>query len=229
MQAVILAAGRGTRMKKLTAEMPKVLLEVAGKTLLEHKFDVLPESVDEVVIVVGYLGSKIQERFGGAYAGRRILYVEQEEFDGTAGALWKAAPLLRGRFIVMNGDDLYAKEDVEKCLRESDGWTMLVCRTSGTTSGARVRLGDGNLVRDIVESGPEGNSGLVNTALYVLDTRVFSYKPVPKHPGSGELGLPQTLLTAVSDVPLHAVEASFWIPITDENDLKRAENELKSR
>ena len=75
MQVVILAAGRGTRMGGLTERVPKSLLEVAGKTLLEHKFDILPDDVDEIIIVVGYLGDKIREWYGDGYHSKRIQYL----------------------------------------------------------------------------------------------------------------------------------------------------------
>ncbi len=77
MQAVILAAGRGTRMGALTEHTPKPMLLVNGRPVLEYIFDSLPEEIDEVIIVVGYLGSVIQKHFGGFYKGKKILYVEQ--------------------------------------------------------------------------------------------------------------------------------------------------------
>src|SRR5437016_4983418 len=109
MQAVILAAGHGTRMVELTQSVPKPMLTVAGKPLLEYKLDALPEKIDEVIIIVGYLGGVIQKHFGGLYDNKRILYVEQEKLDGTAGALWCAKDILHDRYLVMMGDDIYAK------------------------------------------------------------------------------------------------------------------------
>src|SRR3989338_3733767 len=109
MQAVILAAVRGTRMKELTEGTPKALLEISGKPLLQYEFDSLPEVVDEVIIIVGYMGSMIQQRFGGIYKDKKIFYVEQDVLDGTAGALWRAKDILSDRFLVMMADDLYGR------------------------------------------------------------------------------------------------------------------------
>jgi bifunctional UDP-N-acetylglucosamine pyrophosphorylase/glucosamine-1-phosphate N-acetyltransferase len=95
MQAVILAAGRGTRMGKLTEHSHKTMLQVAGKTLLEHKFDVLPDDVAEIILVVGYLGETIRARFGDSYYGRKLTYVAQENIvGGTMNALLQAQSIL---------------------------------------------------------------------------------------------------------------------------------------
>jgi bifunctional UDP-N-acetylglucosamine pyrophosphorylase/glucosamine-1-phosphate N-acetyltransferase len=115
-QAVILAAGKGTRMLPLTLETPKPMLKVLGKNLIEHKLELLPNEINEVVIIIGYLSEKIREYFGDEWNGKKISYVVQEKLDGTAGALWAAREVLKGRIFVMMGDDLYAKTDVTKIL-----------------------------------------------------------------------------------------------------------------
>jgi glucose-1-phosphate thymidylyltransferase len=205
----------------LTAHTQKVLLEVAGKTLLEHKFDILPDSFDEIVLVIGYLGAQVQERFGNSYHGKRITYVTQEDpTGGTADALWKTKTLLKKKFLVMYGDDIYAAADIQRCLAHD--WSVLVYESDIPSSGAKVVAGADGRVLEIVESGPYGNRGAVNAGMYALDTRIFRYPLVPKERGSGEYGLPQTLL-GVSDVPLYAVKTGFWIQITEPEDLKKAE------
>src|SRR3990167_2487489 len=98
MQAIILAAGRGKRMNHLTDDLPKPLLRVGGKNLIEHKLDMLPAEIDEVVIVVGYFRGKIKDYFGNSYGGRKIKYIEQGELLGTGFALFLAKPFLKDRF-----------------------------------------------------------------------------------------------------------------------------------
>jgi bifunctional UDP-N-acetylglucosamine pyrophosphorylase/glucosamine-1-phosphate N-acetyltransferase len=221
MQAVILAAGRGTRMGVLTETRPKPMLEVSGKTLLEHKFDVLPSAVDEIVIVVGYLKEVIQEAYGDSYAGRRIRYVEQANIvDGTADALWMAKDILHDRFFVMMGDDIYALADIDALLKHE--WALLAARVSDVSVGGSLLVTNGAL-EDIIEHSKTG-PGLVSTNLFMLDTRVFAQAPVPKAPGSTELGLPQTVLAAsrAMNIPLSIVEATRWIQISGPGDLTSA-------
>src|SRR5262249_15852108 len=143
---------------------------------------------------------------------------------GTADALWQAKDLLVDRFVVMMGDDLYAAKDVAECIKYP--WAILVKSSETPSSGAKVVVDESGEVQDIVESGPEGNVGLINAGMYMVDMRFFNYKPVPRFPGSNEIGLPQTIVTALSAVSLHAVSTDFWIQITSPEDLARAEEVL---
>lgn len=228
MQAVILAAGRGTRMGPLTETLPKPILEVAGKTLLEHKFDILPDDVTEIIIIVGYLKEKIIEKLGDSYRGKRLIYIEQKNIvGGTMDALLQAKPILTGPFIVMMGDDIYAREDIEAC--QVFDWALLVQRVPDTQVGGCIVQDPEGGVIDIVEHAIKGE-GLISTNLFRLDTRVFDYPPLPKAAGSTELGLPQTVLAAskASGIPLHVVEATRWVQITAPDDLVKAEKLLST-
>src|SRR5262245_18769194 len=110
MQCVILAAGKGTRLRPLTENTPKPLVKVAGKTLLDHIVESIPSSVDELIIVTGYLGHMIQEHCGQEFHGRKVKYVTQEEQNGTAKALWLCKDLIKGRFLFLFADDIHGKE-----------------------------------------------------------------------------------------------------------------------
>lgn len=225
MQAVILAAGRGTRMGVLTGKMPKPMLEVAGKTLLEHKFDALPDEVDEIVLVVGYLGEIIRAKYRDSYNGKKVTYVEQENIvGGTMDALLAAKPLLHDRFFVMYADDLYSANDMRACLQYE--WALVVERKETVGPSAKVVIEHG-LVKNIVEKEHhDGGEGYANAALFLMDMRIFGYEPVRKDANSTEIGLPQTFARAARDIPVHAVEATFWFPITEPGDLERAEQAL---
>ncbi len=105
-QAVVPAAGEGTRMRPLTADRPKGLVEVAGDPLLAHVLDTLRPVVEECVVVVGYRGDQIVERFGHSYEGLELTYARQSERRGLADALLQAESRIDGTFVSLNGDNI---------------------------------------------------------------------------------------------------------------------------
>lgn len=231
MQAVILAAGRGTRMGNLVDTIPKPMLMLDGKTLLEHKFDILPEDVNEIVIVIGYLGDVIKNRFGAAYNGRKITYVTQENIvGGTADALWAAKDVLTDRFVVLMGDDVYVREDIEAC-RVYD-WAILVKQIPDLGTRGKVIVDIDNRVIDILEhENHSGGEGLAGTNMFVLDTRIFKHHLVPRSEHIQEFGLPQTVADASKalGISLHAVPATWWEQITGPEDIDAAVQALRER
>jgi MurNAc alpha-1-phosphate uridylyltransferase len=107
MKAMILAAGRGERMRPLTDVLPKPLLTVAGKPLIVYHLEKLSAlGIQEVVINIAYLGDKIRHALGdGSDWGLSIVYSEEPEPLETAGALLHALPLLGEEpFLLINGD-----------------------------------------------------------------------------------------------------------------------------
>lgn len=229
MQAVILAAGKGTRMGDLTKDTPKPLLLVEGKPVLEHIFGNLPKEIDEVILVVGYLQEKIRAFCGSEFMGKKINYVEQENLNGTYGALLQARSLLTDRFLVMNGDDICLSQDISACAASPD-WAMLVQEVEDLGSTSNVVLDERGLVSAILEKEVHGSrgGGLANTAnFFSLDTRIFTYPPTLRPGSETEFGLPQTIVQAAKDIPLHPVYAHAIIRLTDPSDLAKAEEALK--
>ncbi len=225
MQAVILAAGKGTRMGALTKDTPKSMLKVAGKTLLEYKLEILPKGIDSVIIVVGYLKDVIQRHFGSTYNGIPIAYVEQENpVGGSMDALLKARSFLKDRFLVMNADNIYSTQSIRDCLQYE--WAVVAKQTEELGRAARIITGEGNLVLDIIEASQHsGGPGLANLNLFLFDTRLFDQAPVPKGLGETEIGLPQTAVAASKalHIPFCVVKTDFWIQTKTSDDLIRAE------
>ena len=91
MQTVLLAAGEGTRMRPLTAGLPKPMLPVADRPLCAHTADVAIEAgTDELLLVVGYEADVVREYFGEEYRGVAVNYATQDEQLGTAHAVQTA-------------------------------------------------------------------------------------------------------------------------------------------
>lgn len=220
--AVILAAGKGTRMLPLTETRPKPLMNVAGKNLIEWKLELLPPEVTDVVLIIGYQGEQIKAYFGDTWKNKTIHYVEQTELNGTAGALFAAADILADRFLVMMGDDLYAKEDVEEMLKHD--FALCVKKIFSTEMKGEIFQNPDGTFRGINEEKHYVTEGLMNTGLYMLDRRIFNYAPVPIGGSSTEFGLPHTLALLAKDIPVHVATTTKWFQITTPEDLLSAEN-----
>ncbi len=224
MQAVILAAGRGTRMEELTTAIPKSMLSVNGKTLLEHKFDALPDEIREVILIVGYCADVIRTKYAGEYRGRPLIYVEQSDLNGTAGALWSAKDTLKDKFLVLNGDDIFSSEDLQKCAQESDSWKLLVQETKEMRRSGSVEFDEQANVVAIIEADLGKTPGIASTNMFTLDTRLFTQPLVPKQVGSLEFGLPQTVIAAAKalGVRIEPIFTRDWIQINAPGDLTKA-------
>jgi NDP-sugar pyrophosphorylase family protein len=104
---VILAGGLATRLRPITEQVPKALIEVAGRPFLEHQVELLKRNkVTDLVLCVGYLGEMIEKRYGdGKVLGVRIKYsYDGSELLGTGGAIKKTLRLLPDAFFVLYGD-----------------------------------------------------------------------------------------------------------------------------
>lgn len=225
-QAVILAAGKGKRMLPLTESRPKPLQEVLGKSLLEWKLETLPDEVSEVIIVVGHQGVQIRAHFGDVWKGKRIFYAEQEELNGTAGALIAAKDILGERFLVMMGDDLYSKADVTQLLALS--WGVCVKEVHQKEMKGVMQVNDSGHFVGINEEMHFVEHGLVNTGLYMLRREILEIPPVPIGGSSTEFGLPHTLAVIAQDTPVPLVVTNRWIQITTPEDLLHAESFVKT-
>src|SRR5437879_12802477 len=115
MKAVVLAAGEGTRMRPLTANLPKPLLPVAGKPFLRHTLEALRAAdISRVSVLIGWQGHRIRESIGtGESLGLSIIYEEQAERLGTAHAVGGVRSHVAGDFLSMNGDVVVSSAPLE--------------------------------------------------------------------------------------------------------------------
>ncbi|MGI6636865.1 MAG: bifunctional sugar-1-phosphate nucleotidylyltransferase/acetyltransferase [Minisyncoccales bacterium] len=210
LKAVIIAAGNGVRMQPLTFERPKPLLRIVDKTILEHNLDQLQGVVKEVIIVIGYRGEMIKQRIGDKYGKIRVRYVVQEDQLGTGDAAQKAAQLIDDKFILLNGDDLYLKEDIKATIKKHP--SILLGRVKNPSSFGVVECYD-NFVKNITEK-PENPpaEALVNTGLYFLDKSIFSFA-IGKSP-RGEVEFTDYIKALITQERLYFKTTSNWIPIS---------------
>ncbi|PIV38625.1 MAG: hypothetical protein COS30_01045 [Candidatus Portnoybacteria bacterium CG02_land_8_20_14_3_00_45_8] len=223
MQAVILAAGRGTRMGDLTNHTPKPMLKIHGRPILEYTLLNLPKEITEVIIIIGYNGGKIKEYFGEKFRGRKVRYAWQQKLDGTAGALFQIRRMLKGKFLVLNGDDFYHHEDLKKAIRHD--FCILAKEVDDPGRFGVMELDEQDHLIGIVERPTKPPTNLVNIGAYSLDKRIFYYEPVAI--SKKEFGLPQTMVQMARDHKIKVEKAKFWHPCNTQEDVAQAEKLLK--
>ncbi|MCA9358358.1 NTP transferase domain-containing protein [Candidatus Kaiserbacteria bacterium] len=224
MQCVILAAGKGTRLRPLTENTPKPLVKVAGKTLLDHIVEALPSAVDELILVTGYLEEQIKEHCGEEFHGRKVTYVHQAEQKGTGHALWLCKDLIKGRFLFMFADDLHGAQDIARATSFTRSMLTLTTDTP-ERFGIVVRHPDGTLAQ-MIEKPDHPPSNLASTGVMVLDEHIFGYEL--KVERKGEFYLTDVIEEYAKDYPIAVVEQNLWIPIGYPEDIDKAERILGS-
>ena len=225
MQCVILAAGKGTRLRPLTENCPKPLVKVADQSLLDHIVSALPSAVDELIVVTGYLGGQIREYCGNEYFGRKVTYVEQTEQKGTGHALWLCKDLVKGRFLYMFADDIHGKDDLARVTSYTRAMLTLSTDTP-ERFGIVVRNPDGTL-GEFVEKPTHAPSNLASTGVFVLDEHIFEF--APKVETNGEFYHTDMIAEYVKQYPLAVVEQSLWIPIGYPEDVNKADKLLTAK
>lgn len=216
-------------MAPLTDTLPKPMLKVLDKNLLEWKLEALPQNVTKIVFVVGYLGEKIEEYFGTSWNGIPVEYVRQEVLDGTGGAIALCEHLVEDRALIMMGDDIYDSRDLAELSEHP--FSMLVMdkgEEAKSIKAGKVVERDGlflGLNEGLAQTGIE--TTLINAAAYTISKPYFSYEK--KKVSENEYGLPQTLVGVINDHPVQIIKTTKWIQVTTPECLERAAKEITAK
>ena len=234
MDSVVLAAGEGTRMRPLTADKPKGLVEVAGTPLLTHCFDtLLSVGVDRFVVVVGYRGDDIVSYYGDQYRDTPITYVRQDEQLGLAHALEQASSAVDGTFVMLNGDNV-CRANVGDALdrhRSSDATATLlvedVSRAEARSTGV-VTTDDEGQVTGLVEKPSDPPSTLVTRGFFIFEPAVCHACALTRPSERGEYELPSAIdLLLSAGHRVEAVELDGWCHnVNEPSDIETVERRL---
>lgn len=182
-KAVLLVGGKGTRLRPLTYNTPKCMLNINGKNVTENLFDLLKKyGIRDVVLSVGYLKEKIKGYFGdGSKFGVRIEYAEEEEALGTAGPLRLMKDNIKSSFIVSNGDEL---KDINiarmyRLHKRKDALATVALKTVPEPSMYGVAKLDGTRILEFIEKPKPGKapSNLINAGFYIIEPEVIDMIP----------------------------------------------------
>ena len=182
MKAVVMAGGEGSRLRPLTIRRPKPMVPIVGKPVMEHILNLLKRhGITEVVITVQYLASNIEDYFGnGSQFGMRITYSREDVPLGTAGSVKNAEDQLTEPFLVISGDALtdYNLTDIIKYHQEKKAMATLTLAHvhNPLEYGVIITNEEGHITQFLEKpSWGEVFSDTINTGIYVLDPKIFSY------------------------------------------------------
>ncbi len=221
MKAVILAAGEGARMGPFTASVPKVMIPVGNRPILEFVVRAAVESgVRDLVLVIGYRRERIQSYFqDGKAFGARITYIQEPKQLGTAHTVRQAKASLEGPFLVLNGSNLVDHVFVSDLLDHADAPAVVIKESERPQEYGVVAL-RGKHVAAITERPREVTSNLISTGAYVLDPSVFDL--IDRRAEEGHHDLPSVLSEWAKTTAITAVESKgTWVDARYPWDLLR--------
>ncbi len=185
-KAIILSGGIGSRMGKTTENIPKVMLELAGKPLLQHNIELLRAyGVKEICINLHYLPKKIKDFLRNGERFRvKIHYNYEPELLGTSGALLAFKEILTNDFFVLYGD-VIGKVDIGKWVsfhkeKNSDA-TLIIHPSSHPEDSDIVQLDKNNRIIKVIKKPGNRRYGILgNAAWYIVSPKIFNYLPIEK-------------------------------------------------
>lgn len=183
-KALILAGGKGVKMRPLTYELPKSMLPVRGKPILEHTIELLKRNdIREIYIAIGYLGEKVKEYFGdGSRFSVKINYIDEKKDLGTGGALKSALPSMnQDDFVMIWGDvliDIDLADLIDFHLEDSPMMTVALTSVSDPSEYGSVRLHRDMMV-DFKEKPRKSAdvSHLVTAGVHIVNAKIAKYFP----------------------------------------------------
>jgi glucose-1-phosphate thymidylyltransferase len=235
MQAVVLAAGEGTRLRPLTEDKPKGMVEVAGKPILTHCFEQLIDlGAEELVVVVGYRKQDIISHYGDAFEDVPITYTHQREQKGLAHALLKAEDHVDDAFVLMLGDNVFRANlgDVVNRQREDRADAAFLVEEVSWEEASRYGVcvtNDLGEITEVVEKPEDPPSNLVMTGFYTFTPAIFHACELVQPSNRGEYEISEAIdLLIRSGRTIDAIGIEGWrIDIGYPEDRDEAERRIE--
>ncbi len=226
MDALILAAGEGTRMRPLTLERPKPFIEICGHPLVEHIVHALPNCIERIIMVVGYKEEMIRAYCGDHFCGHPVVYVTQHIPKGTADAMILARPFLSaGKFLIVLGDSLLDKDSLTRMI--SHDLAVLAHPHEHPERFGVIETSSEGILTAFNEKPEHPKTNLVSTGAMVLDERIFNYEAGVG--AKGETYIPTMVAAMARDYPVKVETASFWMDVGYPEDIPKATEALRAR
>ncbi|WP_423747032.1 UTP--glucose-1-phosphate uridylyltransferase AglF (plasmid) [Haladaptatus sp. SPP-AMP-3] len=234
MKAVVLAAGKGTRLRPLTDDKPKGLVEVNGKPIVTHCFEQLAElGAEEFIVVVGYRKEDIISYYDDEFDGIPITYTHQREQKGLAHALLTVEEHIDDDFMLILGDNIFQAnlEDVVRRQQEDRADAAFLTEEVPYEDASRFGVCDTNdygEITDVVEKPDDPPSNLVMTGFYTFTPAIFHACHLVQPSNRGEYEISEAIdLLIRSGRTIDAIRMDGWrIDVGYPEDRDEAEERL---
>ncbi|KZN26262.1 UTP--glucose-1-phosphate uridylyltransferase [Haladaptatus sp. R4] len=234
MKAVVLAAGKGTRLRPLTNDKPKGLVEVNGKPIVTHCFERLAElGAEEFIVVVGYRKEDIISYYDDEFEGIPITYTHQREQKGLAHALLTVEEHIDDDFMLILGDNIFEAnlEDVVRRQQEDRADAAFLTEEVPYEDASRFGVCDTNdygEITDVVEKPEDPPSNLVMTGFYTFTPAIFHACHLVQPSNRGEYEISEAIdLLIQSGRTIDAIRMDGWrIDVGYPEDRDEAEKRL---
>ncbi|MBD3263055.1 NTP transferase domain-containing protein [Candidatus Woesearchaeota archaeon] len=227
MKAIILAAGKGTRMLPLTEKVPKVLIKIAGRPYLWYVLrNLWGAGIKEFGIVVGYKQEKIRE-FIEKEKIPNVTFIEQKEQLGTGHALMQARRFAGNeKFLVINGDNLFSKNDIKQILNKSKNAIAGFDVKNPSVYG--VLIADKDKLIEIEEKPENPPSNLVNTGLYFFESEIFEKLESLNKSERNEYELTDAITALAKESKMLVYKLNdYWIDLGKLEDIPKVEARIR--
>ena len=232
MKVVILAAGLGTRLRPLTNTKPKALIEISGKTIIEHIMNEFADSGNmEFGIVVGHRADAIKDALGKEFRENSIEYFNQDKINGTANALYCAKDFVdNDSFIVTFADTLIIDNlsTVINTMKEKNRTCVVVSEVeeSRALRSGVVEINDGKIVK-IMEKPENVISNIVCSGLYYFKHSIF--ETIEQMEFDGEMGIPDVINRIAKNEVIEPISVEDFVDIGTFEGLNQFKNILKMK
>jgi dTDP-glucose pyrophosphorylase len=218
---VILAAGRGTRMKPFSTRYPKPILPICNKPLLHYQIEMMKGvGIDKIIIVIGHLGYEIAQKLGsGNHLGVDITFVEQRETLGIAHAVGKLEPYISSPILLSLGDIFFVTEDLKimmQTMEDSNASAVLAVKHEENIEAIKrnftVLHDENNRVKRVIEKPRHITTNIKGCGLYLFNQYVFdAIRRTPKTAMRDEYEITDTIQIIIDDgFPVLFSEVVKW-------------------
>jgi len=220
--AVIMAGGKGTRLLPLTENIPKPLLEIGGKPIIEYNVDLLKSyGISEVIISVNHFGEQIEDYFE---KNDDISFVREDSPLGTVGALGQIDTIASDYLVILNSDLLtnVSYEEMFRKFLSENADMMVACVPYKVEVPYAVLEREGTKVKSLIEK--PTYSYLSNAGIYMIKKDVLDL--IPKQTQYDATDLIEALIDSGKTVGTYSI-SEYWLDIGKHEDFKKAQEDIK--